>query len=988
MFDAEFNVNFDNQEKIEKVKSLRKDFNLDDERERYKFLQHIDPWIKEWNGQFPNLREIFQNDEIERLLSDSISHLGAANDFQKARFLHLVVGSGYKHEPELDEEGKPLCHRTTPVHHAARFKSYCIVRELFKVYDNVNYTDELGYTHYHAAVEFGCDDIVEKFLELGQDPNGLVRKWGARSAEPLLHVALNNKCKSTVRLLLKKGADPNLTDARGLTALHIICKSHSDDHDLARILFKYSRKKYHPVLVDAKDNLGRTPLHYAVTKSCQKESIRVLLENGANPNFPNEQGLTALHIICKSHSDDHDLAEVLFKYSQEKYQPVLVDTKDKLGQTPLHYAVTESCKEHSIRVLLENGADPNVGNAKGLSPLQVICQGNWDNYNLVEMLIEISSMHKPVELNVQDSLGNTPLLRVLLYNYRNVFELLLRSGADPNVTNKEGSTALHIIGKRLWLDDFAEMVFELSQKKYQPLQIDAQDKDGNTPLHLALFHDKKRVAELLLKRGANPNVINAGGQTPLHLISKMNPDINWIESFFDICDQKHHPMQVNVPNEEGNTPLHLALHHRNRKGSELLLARGANPNSTNAKGLTPLHIICRMYRDNGATARMLFERSHDRYKPLRIDAQDKEGNTPLHEALLHNGRDNAELLMRRGADVNLTNARGSTPLHIICEYKGLYKLAELLFQICGEENVTVPINAQNIDGNTPLHLALYLDNKRMVELLLRNGADPNSFNVEGSTPLHLICKEEKDSDMVEMFFEIAGERHQPVQIEVVDRLGLTPLQWAVSNFKLNAVELLLVHGADLSTFAFPAVNYSRNHFTCPNVKFKWASIVMAVVESLEKGGYELYRSDALAVVKYFAKYQLFEKSENHDKFWRDDNKFKSKAKEIMIRDDDPNLSLYDLIQLRPKEAVKLVTYADCLKFARSKKLGRLRQRHIEACALHLCEKITRIFLLGWAIDCFWELIHHRLPLLCCDMIVEWLANKDLCNICLANEIQS
>ncbi|CAB0028004.1 unnamed protein product [Trichogramma brassicae] len=746
-----FDVNFDDQKKIEKVKSFRKDFNLDVQRERYEFLQHFDTLINEWNGQFSNPREIFQNKEIERLLSDSISLCGAPNDYRGARFIDFVVRSGYKDEPELDEEGEVLYHRTTPVHQAARFQYNYIVGDLFEVYDRcVNYTDEFGYTHYDVAFEFDCNKVVEKFLELGQDPNCLLRKSNSSMVNPShvpLHVALTKRCRSMVRLLLKKGADPNLADAQGLTALHVICKSLSDDHDLARILFKHS---------------------------------------------------------------------------QEKYRPVLVDAKDKMGQTPLHYAVTNSCKELSIRVLLENGADPNVRNAKGLSPLQVICQGADDNSNLVQMLIEISLMYKPVQVNIQDALGNTPLLRVLLHNQRNMFELLLQKGADPNVTNKEGSTALHIISKRFWLDDLAEMVFELSHKNHQPLQIDIQDKDGNTPLHLALMFDKKRVADLLLKKGANPNLVNAEGRTPLHIFSKMNPDIKWIESFFDFCDKNHHPMQVNVPNKAGNTPLHLALRCSNRKVSELLLARGANPHSANAKGLTPLHIIC---RDNITTARMLFERSHDQFKPLCVDVQDEEGNTPLHEALLHKARDNAKFLMINGADVNLTNARGSSPLHIICEYADLYDLAELLFQIFYEKHQTVQINAQNIDGNTPLHLALYWDNKRMVELLLRNGADPNSVNVEGSTPLHLICKEEKNSDMIEMFFNIAEERHQPVQVNVVDRFGQTPLQWAVSNFKWHScmiyVESAWIIHVDIHAIFF---NWEGTHYRNSTSMMKRAAL--------------------------------------------------------------------------------------------------------------------------------------------------------------------
>ncbi|KAL7293425.1 hypothetical protein TKK_0013187 [Trichogramma kaykai] len=55
----------------------------------------------------------------------------------------------------------------------------------------------------------------------------------------------------------------------------------------------------------------------------------------------------------------------------------------------------------------------------------------------------------------------------------------------------------------------------------------------------------------------------------------------------------------------------------------------------------------------------------------------------------------------------------------------------------------------------------------------------------------------------------------------------------------------------------------------------------------------------------------------------------------------------------------------------------------EACLVHLYEKRSRKFFQSWAIEPFMELIHYRLPILCCDMIIEHLPNEDLCNICLA-----
>ncbi|KAL7301681.1 hypothetical protein TKK_0005682 [Trichogramma kaykai] len=95
----------------------------------------------------------------------------------------------------------------------------------------------------------------------------------------------------------------------------------------------------------------------------------------------------------------------------------------------------------------------------------------------------------------------------------------------------------------------------------------------------------------------------------------------------------------------------------------------------------------------------------------------------------------------------------------------------------------------------------------------------------------------------------------------------------------------------------------------------------------------------------------------------------------------PDLSLYDLIQLSPTKAAKRVAPADYFKFACSMKWSKFTEEHEEACFVHLCEKLFRRFFLDCALECFMELVHYRLPVLCCDMIIENLNNQDLYNIC-------
>ncbi|XP_014228884.1 serine/threonine-protein phosphatase 6 regulatory ankyrin repeat subunit C-like [Trichogramma pretiosum] len=718
-FDNEFAESIVNKIKLEKIKNLQKKFNLEIEEERVDFLCKFYLFISDWKGQVFDLRDIFQDKEIEYLLTDSVNYCHTKYYRMGYEFIEFAVRSGYKNKPEVDEDGKPLLRRTTAIHLAATRGVGNTIENLFKIYDKfkVNYIDESGLTHFHVACKFGFEDVVEKFLEQGQDPNCLPRDTDGSFFEPPLHLALVNRHKDVAKLLLSHGADPNLVNAEGLTPLHILntATMRHSVNNLTIILL--TRRNYkcvgQSVQVDARDQMGQTPLHYALANG-HKYSVQVLLENGANPILADVEGSTPLHIICKRQSDS-DLAGIFFRMNDEK--------------------------------------------------------------------------GKLIPINVQDKLGNTPLL-------------------------------------------------------------------------LALKYGNKKVAQLLIKRGADPRLANKDGLTPLHIICQYYYGISLAATILEIGAEEHR--LVHAPDSWGNTPLHYALRGRNMDMFGYLLSRGANPNLGN-------------------------------------------------------------------------------------------------------------VNARDELGNTPLHYALRSRYKKMTELLLRRGANPNVANEKGSTPLHFICTRDelRDDELIKLFFKINEELNQLVQVDAPDNSGRTPLQWAVANIMPHLVDVLLDNGADLSEFVFPTASdfeegFRRwNDHMWFNFKLDAASGAMVVIECLENRGYELNESDALAVMTFFASNGLFENSQEFEEGWYDDVEFASKAIEIMM---NPDLSLDELIRLRPEEAAKQLTYTDYYELSCPEKLYMLSEDENWACVSHLCEK--------------------RMPILCCELILEQLKNEDLYNICLAFTGQS
>ncbi|XP_023316706.1 uncharacterized protein LOC111694124 [Trichogramma pretiosum] len=395
--------------------------------------------------------------------------------------------------------------------------------------------------------------------------------------------------------------------------------------------------------------------------------------------------------------------------------------------------------------------------------------------------------------------------------------------------------------------------------------------------------------------------------------------------------------------ETGDSPLHLSVRHGGNESVKILLRNGADPNLANEDGFTPLHTSAKLIWNHGTklTFDALF--CEDRKHPLRLDARDNLGDTPLHLALKHRHMEVAEVLLREGASPNLPNDEGHTPLHIICQSDDRYTLlfvdrgeAETFLKVTEELNQPVQVDARDKLGRTPLQLAVANLRPHAVESLLDRGADLSSF---------VLLPEE---DFTTRF---------------------DPNKDDLSYFKLGII----------------------------------SSGALAVFESLEKRGYKV-EDYVLIIMKIFSRLGLFQSSVSFKTHWYDDKKFATEAKRIQIlprisRGDyndfseferakietamTPSLSFYDLIRLRPEEAAKILTYRDYYDLERSIELPWLPGIYYEDVILYLYEKVMRGFCRRWALKYFYDLIRYRLSILCCEKIIDQLTNEDLCNICFA-----
>ncbi|CAB0035634.1 unnamed protein product [Trichogramma brassicae] len=128
-------------------------------------------------------------------------------------------------------------------------------------------------------------------------------------------------------------------------------------------------------------------------------------------------------------------------------------------------------------------------------------------------------------------------------------------------------------------------------------------------------------------------------------------------------------------------------------------------------------------------AQMLSELGNEKYLPVQIDVQDKWGKTPLHEILERSNWEGAKMLIRRGANPNLANAKGLTPLHIFCDGFWQDDAVQKFFDINNDFQLTVPVDARDNLDRTPLQLAVANLSPHHCEITLESAIQ---FNDESS----------------------------------------------------------------------------------------------------------------------------------------------------------------------------------------------------------------------------------------------------------------
>lgn len=242
----------------------------------------------------------------------------------------------------------------------------------------------------------------------------------------------------------------------------------------------------------------RTPLHLA-SRSGKLEFVQSLMDFDPKLLVKDKLGNTPLHYAAEKYPE---VLNTLLKKAQELGNHVaeVVNATNSSNQSALDVACRYS-QEDSVEMLLKAGADPSKAH-EGFHPIHTAL--NAQSLACVATLLEFH----PEQVDVRDTkYGGAPLHWA---KSKEAVELLLDSGADVEAKNNDGETALHIMARRRRLGC---IIVLLSREA----NVNAQSSDGSTPLHQAATVGDPDIVRALIVFGADINITNKRHESPRHL---------------------------------------------------------------------------------------------------------------------------------------------------------------------------------------------------------------------------------------------------------------------------------------------------------------------------------------------------------------------------------------------------------------------------------------------------------------------------------------
>ena len=414
-----------------------------------------------------------------------------------------------------------------------------------------------------------------------------------------------------------------------------------------------------------------------------------------DPNYVEDNGMPALCVAIDEYRSA-SLVEALLRVGANVNQQTSVTQRFPFQNclhgnlyrgygrnlSPLHIALV--LRQFTIvRLLLDNGADPNTRTSKGNEPLLIVCDffneygSNGTDLDVLKLMVE-----RGADIHVRDCDQRTLLHRAIIAKKHDMARYLISSGCDVNDV----------------------------------------DENGETPLHLS--RGDTQCAKLLLENHANPNSQNWAGETVYHHVMTSRDSQNNEAYLLQLLHE--YDVDPNIRNNQGQTALHLCLKYLYRTNEivEFILEYGADTRVKDSLGRTPAFYL------GSSCSTSSFKHSLGKLSVSTLSkllncginyTRDLNGQPLIHAlaklCLEHGDPLGFECIIVCNAqsnqmDINIRDLQNRTALHFLSAELE-WEFAQVLLRHGAD------IYAMDCDGNTPLHVAVHCKRWQAARMILQ-----------------------------------------------------------------------------------------------------------------------------------------------------------------------------------------------------------------------------------------------------------------------------
>jgi serine/threonine protein kinase len=420
-------------------------------------------------------------------------------------------------------------------------------RDLFQVLakhpDLLNAPNHNNETPLFLAVRQRKIAAAKQLLTLGANPQAKSSSganmfhalaWDDRSARNNSSGTMPNQVyRDLFQLLLDHQIDINESNNYGERPIHTAIQSYNPS--ILQLLIERGAD------IHARTKAGRTPLMVAIEKA-NTSAINLLLAKGARVNDRDNEGLTSSILLVQRsnwYEKDHSgyLSKVASSLFAKGANPSLGDS---LGRSPLHWLVLSALKNHPTLYWENQCAHRSTRSIQPLISLwlkQGAKQSDVDiagqtALHLAASKTALDAKKKGIAAtNSNETVQRLTVMRTIL------FKQLVAAGWDPLLPDKEGNSPLQLLANTYQLPPAMTEQLVRNGKN-----INAVDSEGNTILHRLLSHYQfslnrvqiEKAISMLVGLGANLDIKNKAGQTPLDLARTMSNKMSKESKAYDL----------------------------------------------------------------------------------------------------------------------------------------------------------------------------------------------------------------------------------------------------------------------------------------------------------------------------------------------------------------------------------------------------------------------------------------------------------------------